>query len=66
VATYRLFILNAAGHIRSFEAFEAKDDEAADAFAVERLGPPMELWNLDRLVRRYARTDLGTSDADDT
>jgi hypothetical protein len=50
---YRLYFLDAAGHIQGVVEFDCADD--ADAVALAETyadGRPMELWRRDRWVRR--------------
>lgn len=52
---YRLYFMNAGtGHIDRFAEFEAPTDEAAEGLAAEHEGEqPLELWCLNRKVRRF-------------
>ena len=48
---YRLYVLDAAGHIGAAEWIEAKSDDEAIAFARgKKHGRPSELWDRNRLV----------------
>jgi len=52
---YRLYFMDRiSGHIDHFREFEAEDDEAAFAIAEGwHDDAPMELWNLERKLRRW-------------
>jgi hypothetical protein len=52
---YRLYFMDRfSGHIDHFREFEAADDDAALAIAERwREDRPMELWNLERKLRRW-------------
>jgi len=51
---YRLYFLDAKGHIHNVVLLECDDDEAAVAAAARhRDGRKMELWRRDRLVQRF-------------
>ena len=50
---YRLYFLNASGHIARFHAFEASDDEAAIAEAARMHSASMELWCERRRVKQW-------------
>jgi hypothetical protein len=53
---YRLYFLDAADRIRHAIDMECEDDATAIATAEPQAdGRTMELWNRDRLVRRFAR-----------
>ncbi len=53
MASYRLYFLDASGHIQSARELEAASDEAA-LESCQRLihGQRGELWNRSRLVKR--------------
>jgi hypothetical protein len=52
---YRLYFFDRfSGHIDHFREFEAESDDAAIALAdAWSNGRPMELWNLDRRLKRW-------------
>jgi len=52
---YRLYFYDGfSRHIDHFREFEAEDDERALAIAENwSSGAPMELWNRERLLRRW-------------
>ena len=51
---YRLYFLDDAGHIELHHEFEVIDDERAIRTSEGwREGRPMELWERDRLVKRW-------------
>ena len=52
---YRLYFMDRfSGHIETSREFHADDDSAAVELASElRNGQVMELWSLDRKVRRW-------------
>lgn len=55
---YRLYFLDKAGRIRQAVDMQHLDDAAAIAAAGERAdGRRMELWNRDRVVRRFDPAD---------
>jgi len=52
--TYRLYLLDHAGHIRGPAAeIRASDDAAAIEAAADQSEGSMELWQRDRLVQRF-------------
>lgn len=54
MAYYRLYLLDrSSGRIREFREFEARDDLAAIRRSEHWRSGPMELWCLDRRVRRW-------------
>ncbi len=53
VATYRLYLLNSAGHVRESVVLDCESDAEALRVAEGHRGPAMELWNLDRLVKQF-------------
>ena len=61
MAYYRLYFFDGlSGHIDHFREFEAEDDRAAIARAEQWTnGCQMELWNLERRLKRWdsARAD---------
>lgn len=55
---YRLYFIDARGHIGGVvELACADDEEAAERAQTYSDGRPMELWNRDRQVRRFAAND---------
>lgn len=60
---YRLYFFDRySGHIDHFREFEAEDDSAAMLLAEGwNDGHPMELWNLERHVKRW---DVVPSESD--
>jgi hypothetical protein len=55
LAYYRLYLQDRDGRISDFKPCECDDDAAALAWAAQHPHPHgMELWNLDRLVNRFA------------
>lgn len=53
---YRLYFLDDANHIRGVVEFDSDDDvAAAERAGTHADGRVMELWNRDRLVRRFER-----------
>ncbi len=51
---YRLYFFDQAEHIRQAAVIESDDDDGAmHAACGKRDGRAMELWRLDRLVRRF-------------
>ena len=52
---YRLYFMDRfSGHIDHFREFEAEDDDAAITRAVcWCVDRPMELWNRERMLRRW-------------
>lgn len=51
---YRLYFLDDAGHIELHHEFEVIDDKRAIRTSEGwREGRPMELWERDRLVKRW-------------
>jgi len=59
LSDYRLYFLNAEGHIRHAVEFHCADDEAAQALVQKHAdGRAMELWCGARRVMKYeARRD---------
>jgi hypothetical protein len=58
VAYYRLYFLDKSDRIREAIDMQCADDEAAiEAVAGHADGRRMELWNQDRVVRRFAAKD---------
>lgn len=55
---YKLYDVDANGHIRRRTDLEARDDDHAEelALAVWK-GEAMELWQAARLVRKFAAAD---------
>jgi hypothetical protein len=54
---YRLYLMGADGHIRHAVTLDCVNDRAAIEIAEgHRDTPAMELWQRDRLVRRFERT----------
>jgi hypothetical protein len=54
VRDYRLFLFSGAGHIEAAHEFEAEHDEAAILVSESwREGRKMELWQRDRLIKRW-------------
>lgn len=52
---YRLYVLNASGHITGVFEFGCIDDAAAATWALTKAdGRPMELWRRDHLIRRFS------------
>ena len=52
--SYRAFLFNSVGHIQASHEFETEHDEAAIVIAERwREGGKMELWQLDRRVKRW-------------
>jgi hypothetical protein len=57
VESYRLFIMDRNGHIVGASEFVCADDVEAQAVVHPQIdGRPMELWSLDRVVRKYPAT----------
>ena len=56
---YRLYLLDEAGSINHCIDFDATDDSDAEAKACARKtnGAAMELWHLDRVVKRWPTSD---------
>jgi hypothetical protein len=55
---YRLYLLDAAGHIRSFLDFDCETDEEAIRLAGEhRHSHAMELWEHNRRVQNFPKPD---------
>lgn len=51
---YRLYFLDATGHVIDVLPFECDDDDAAIALAKLRAGAQaMELWNQDRRIEVF-------------
>jgi hypothetical protein len=57
---YRLYFMDRfSGHIEHFREFEAEDDDSAFAIAERwRVDQPMELWNLERKLKRWEGASL--------
>ncbi|MDP3174940.1 MAG: hypothetical protein Q8M88_10960 [Phenylobacterium sp.] len=56
MATYRLFMLDPEGHVRSATVLECADDAEATARAAEHPHEHgMELWQGARVVHRFER-----------
>ncbi len=53
MATYRLYLLDAAGHVRESVVMDCQSDADALQQAENHRGPAMELWNLDRMVQSF-------------
>ena len=53
MATYRLYLLDAAGHVRESVVMDCQSDADALQQAEKHRGPAMELWNLDRMVQSF-------------
>jgi hypothetical protein len=53
MANYGLFYLNDQGHVCASASLTAVDDAEAQHCADEQHDGPMELWQLDRLVKKY-------------
>ena len=48
---YKIYFLDADGHIRGFSDFSAKDDEAAIAHARQFTDVDMEIWQRGRKIK---------------
>ena len=58
---YRLYFMHrVTGHIDHYREFEAEDDQAALAISEGWWnGQPMELWNLERKLKRWDEELIG-------
>jgi hypothetical protein len=59
VPDYRLYFLDARGHIRRIVAFDCDSDEQAIQLVTDKHGarPKMELWTYRRKVKIFPTTD---------
>lgn len=56
---YRLYFVTSGGHIWRAVELDTSDDEAAiQAAEAQRDGSAMELWERDRIVRRFEPASL--------
>lgn len=54
MATYRLFLMVADGHVQRDIELECDDPDGARKLAEEHRGPAMELWSLGGQVEVYS------------